>query len=239
MSDRSNQPSCTQGGASLSPQTKLRLFADSAGYCQNPACELPLFSDDLEADLHFAEVAHIIASKDLGPRANSRIPRSIRHGYANLILLCPNCHTIVDKAPGVYTGELLRKWKVAHVERIRRTFGHECDSRAAARAKVKPILDANRRIFDLYGPNREYRFNPEAEEAHVWRRKVIAQVIPNNLMILRIVDANWRFLSEYERETVEAFRQHVDDLSARHLSDCDLIARQFPDDMNEVLKCPY
>jgi len=39
--------------------------------------------------------------------------------YENLILLCPTCHTKVDKAPDhVYPRELLLKWKADHEGKV-------------------------------------------------------------------------------------------------------------------------
>ena len=235
MTSRQRQRTCIHGRVSPDTQTKHRLFADSAGYCQNPNCELRLFSDECGADFYVAEVAHIIAAGDRGPRANPEVQPSRRNLYSNLILLCPNCHTIIDKATTIYTSELLLEWKDAHIERIKGIFGVSCDSRSDARAKIEPLLTKNRRIHELYGPDGEYRFNPEAEQAEVWRRKVKSQIIPNNYEVLHILDSNHALLYDDERATLEEFRQHVDDLSERHIGDSNSVARRFPDRMNDVL----
>ena len=227
---------CTRGQASVNTQTKLRLFADSAGYCQNPACEQPLFSDQRNADFHYAEIAHIIASSDLGPRAKPNLNSASRGDYNNLILLCPNCHTKVDKDPANHPDVLLTKWKSEHICGIRGLFGVTCESRADARAKIVPIIAANRQIHALYGPDREYRLNPEAEEADVWKRKVVSQVIPNNYRILHVLDANRKYLSDEEQVTLEVFRQHVDDLAARHIDNDDSVGRRFPGSLGNIMK---
>jgi hypothetical protein len=127
------------------------------------------------------------------------------------------------------------RWKSDHIQRVQGLFDVGCDSRADARAKIESILETNEQIHKLYGPDREYRFNPEAEEADVWKRKVISQVIPNNYRILNIVDANRKFLSYEERVTLEALRQHVDDLTARHLGDRSSVGRRFPEDARDLL----
>ena len=236
MTNRPHQRTCIHGRASPDTHTKLRLFAESAGYCQNPNCKLRLFSDKCNVNFHFAEVAHIIAAGDLGPRAKPEPPPDQRNVYSNLILLCPNCHTIIDKATTIYPSRLLSQWKSAHVEGVRSIFRVSFDSRSDARAKIEPLLTKNRRIHEIHGPDREYRFNPEAEEAEVWKRKVISQIIPNNYEILRILDSNHRLLYEDERATLEEFRQHVDDLSERHIGDSNSVARRFPEGMNDMLE---
>ena len=235
MTIRQHQRTCIHGRSSPDAQTKLRLFAESAGYCQNPNCELRLFSDKGKVDFHFAEVAHVIAAGDLGPRGKPELPPAQRNLYSNLILLCPNCHTIIDKATTIYSSKLLLCWKSGHVERIRSVFRVSFDSRSDARARIEPLLTMNRRIHELYGPDGEYRFNPEADEAVVWRRKVISQIIPNNYEVLRILDSNRGLLREAERVILEEFRQHVDDLSERHIGDSNSVARRFPKRMNDIL----
>lgn len=41
-----------------------------------------------------------------------------RNSYTNLILLCPTCHTIVDKDEAKYTVERLRAIKSAHENKV-------------------------------------------------------------------------------------------------------------------------
>ena len=83
---------CKRGKASPDAHTKLRLFADSGGYCQNPNCNVNLFLNIGEADFHIAEMAHIISAGDLGPRSKN-LTKEQKGEFLNLILLCPNCHT--------------------------------------------------------------------------------------------------------------------------------------------------
>jgi len=79
---------CSRGEATPNAHTKLRLFADSAGYCQNPACNRPLFIDAGDKNIHIAEMAHVFAAADDGPRANPILTNAERGRFENLILLC-------------------------------------------------------------------------------------------------------------------------------------------------------
>lgn len=230
--------SCSRGKASPNRHTTLRLFADSAGFCQNPACLRKLFVDTDTRNVHIAEMAHIFAANNSGPRANTTLSEEARGTYENLILLCPSCHTIIDKAPEDFPDDLLEKWKQHHIRCIAEVFGavtYSC--RSDTRKAIEPILAENRAIFQEYGPDNDYRVNPESELAQVWQRKVLSHVLPNNRKCLAVLDANRKHLFERELLTLEQFRQHVDDLEARHLGDSEtLVARRFPDGMNDILK---
>src|SRR4051812_23794593 len=105
---------CNKGRVAPTDVTKARLFADSGGYCQKPDCLAELFVDFDDRAIHVAEIAHIIAAGDRGPRANTELSVGERGDYGNLILLCPNCHTIIDKAEDKFTEGLVRQWKVQH-----------------------------------------------------------------------------------------------------------------------------
>jgi hypothetical protein len=68
--------SCPRGVAAPDQHTKLRLFAASAGYCQNPSCGFALFFDTGSKRIHIAEMAHVFAASNRGPRANDELSYS-------------------------------------------------------------------------------------------------------------------------------------------------------------------
>jgi len=227
---------CINGRINQDPDTKLRLFADSAGHCSRPGCHRYLFSDLNIANYHFGEMAHIIAASDKGPRADSNVDVEEKAEYDNLILLCPSCHTEIDKAPDAFTVELIRDWKANHKKRIIETIGiPKFDNRNEAGTYIGQILLINKVIFDNLNPNLPYRENPQAEEAVVWKRKMLSQIIPNNQRILLFLGINAHLLKNEELIIMENFRQHVDDLIERHLGDNLVIASKFPEKINDIL----
>jgi hypothetical protein len=228
---------CARGEASPTQHTKLRLFAASGGFCQRPECNDRLFLDTKSKNIHIAEMAHVFAANDTGPRANTLLTSAERGAFENLILLCPKCHSIVDKAPNDFPDHLLKEWKGRHAERIAQVFGAiEYPNRAAARSAIEPALIENLVIFNQHGPDNEYRENPESEEATVWQRKMQERVLPNNRLVLAALDANRKHLRDYEVEVLEEFRQHIDDLEVRHLGDGNLgVGRRFPAGMDAIL----
>jgi hypothetical protein len=165
-------------------------------------------------------MAHVFAASDEGPRPNPDLTPQQRGAYENLILLCPTCHVTIDKAPDAYPDALILGWKRSHKQRIADAFGaREYADRDETRAAIEPLLEENHAIFNQYGPHGAHSADPESDVAELWRRKVRARILPNNRKILAILDANRSQLTSEERNVLQRFRQHADDLEARHLGD--------------------
>jgi hypothetical protein len=229
--------SCPRGKATPDAHTKLRLFADSGGRCQNPACLADLFPTLGETNIHIAEMAHVFGASDKGPRADGKLSEAERGAYENLILLCPTCHTKIDKAEKEFPDSLISKWKKEHTDKIKEIFGVvEYASRRDARLAIEPLLAENQMVFEKYGPETEERFNPESDAPHLWKRKIITKLLPNNRQLLRIVDRNRRHLREDEARTLELFRQHVDDFEAKHLEESPSSGLRFPPEFSKVFQ---
>lgn len=228
--------SCSRGKANPTAATRIKLFADSAGYCQNPGCTQQLFHDTSNGEsIHFAEMAHMFAASDKGPRADARLSEEERGAYDNLILLCANCHRIIDKAPDDYPDALIFQWKSNRAEQLVGLFG-------AARQKtredvltlIEPLMSASAACLQVYGPGSEARFDPESDGPEIWRRKMLGVIIPNNKKILAVLDKNRTHMVPKERATLEGFRQHTEDLIARHLEGV-TGGRMYPREMNEMM----
>ncbi|APU97884.1 hypothetical protein BV902_17380 [Sphingobacterium sp. B29] len=227
---------CKYGRINPSPETKLRLFSDSAGYCSRPECDRYLFSIDGEIEYNIGEMAHIIAASTTGPRPNAKLDPSIKADYNNLILLCPNCHTEVDKAPELFPVSLLLEWKANHTGRITLLMGiPQVSNRREACKFVRKLQRQNWTVYNSLNPNLPYHEIPDAEEANVWKRKVVSQIIPNSQKILLFLDQNSNLLFDNELIIVEEFRQHLDDLIDRHLGSKSNIGSQYPIEMNNIL----
>ena len=68
-------------------------------------------------------------------------------------------------------------WKGTHIQRIAQVFGAvEYASRQSAREAIEPVLAESRTIFNEYGPDNDYRYDPESELAQVWQRKVVSRI---------------------------------------------------------------
>jgi hypothetical protein len=89
-----------------------------------------LFVQLTNANVHIGEMAHVFSASDEGPRANRILSEAERGAYENLIILCPKCHTIIDKAEQEYPGSLLLTWKREHKRRIGVLIVYENDADA-------------------------------------------------------------------------------------------------------------
>lgn len=185
---------------------------------------------------HFAEMAHIVAASDDGPRANRKVSVAERGAYENLILLCAKCHTIIDKAPDAYPEHMIQQWKETRAERLAALFGVVAyQTRAEVLAAITPAMEENKVVLDTYGPASEARFDPESEAPLAWRRKMLGTIIPNNKRIAAILDKNRHLMVGNEPKTLEVFRQHTDDLVARHLEGV-FGGQMFPKPMNAMMR---
>jgi hypothetical protein len=217
--------------------TQRRLFAASAGYCQNPGCPNQLFLDIAGESIHIAEMAHVFAANDGGPRARPDLSKEERGAFENLVMLCANCHTMVDKAPAQFPDYLIFNWKRDHAVKLQGIFGAvKFSERSDAREVVEPLLSQNYAIFDQYGPHIEAASDPESGAAEQWKRKMLTRILPNNRRILAILDANRQLLGSREKVTLEKFRQHIDDLEAFHIEGINEDASRFPAELAKVLE---
>lgn len=91
------------------------LFGKSGMYCAFPSCGQRLLEPETDADEEavLANIAHIVAHADSGPRADPTFPKSDRDKYHNLVLLCAHHHLLVDAQDNEYTAGQVRGWKDA------------------------------------------------------------------------------------------------------------------------------
>lgn len=227
--------SCSRGQASPDSHTKLKLFADSGGYCQNPDCNDNLFVNIGNSDFHIAEMAHIISAGDEGPRTDVNMPKKQKGDFSNLILLCPTCHTKIDKAESEFPEVIIKQWKRDHGQKINNVFNiKKYENRHEARQAVFPILNENKTIFNTYGPMTDERFNPESEMPRLWLSKIHLHILPNNRKLFGILESNYYLMNEEEIKTFELFKQHVLDFEARHINKESINGVQFPSKMELI-----
>lgn len=228
---------CSRGAASPDLHTQRRLFSASAGYCQNPGCVNDLFVDAEGQNIHIAEMAHVFAANDGGPRAKPALSKEERGAFENLVMLCANCHTMVDKAPDAFPDRMILGWKREHANKLQGLFGAvKFEERADARQAVEPLLAENLAIFKQYGPHIEAARNPESGTAEQWKRKMLTRILPNSKRMLAIIDANRHLLGGDEKETLEQFRQHIDDLESFHIEENREDASRFPGEFAKILE---
>lgn len=93
------------------------------------------------------EMAHIAATNSLGPRADSNMSQTERDSYKNLILLCPEHHTLIDKDENTWTVEQLLSMKKSHEEWVQAQLSKGFIWRSELR--TIHYLNVPRILFDL------------------------------------------------------------------------------------------
>jgi hypothetical protein len=227
---------CINGRINLLINAQRQLFSEAAGFCQR--CGQYLFISVGDSKVSVAEMAHIVAAQADGPRGASTLGSRERAEPGNIVLLCPTCHTLVDKAPDEFPVEMLLKWKEQRRRMLLDIVGvARYRDREEARRGIEPILRTNRHTFDEYGPLSATSDHPDDEAGHAWRRKVVEIILPNNRRLVAICDVNRELLTTPELAVVEDFRQHVDDLEARHIhGKLEPGSRQFPPGLNGIFE---
>jgi hypothetical protein len=127
----------TAAEVSKPSQTTVKtLFALSGNYCyfyrpDGQRCEEPL-TNPMWHQVK-GQIAHICADAPGGPRYDPNQTPQERHGFENLMLLCPNHHTLIDQlGPDNYPPEVLREMK-ANAEAAAPTFPVWADEAALER----------------------------------------------------------------------------------------------------------
>ncbi len=208
---------CKSGRPELTRDEERSLFSESAGTCL--ICCTTLFPGipKRERSLSVAERAHIVSHSDDGPRSDPTIPSAARSDPENLVLLCPTCHTKVDKASDSYPAEELRRQKQARQQAVARIGGTAIySSREEARHETTRLLNRNRLLFEQYGPNTEDGSLDSTEAAIAWTHRVLNEIIPNNQLLIALVEVNEDLTTWSDRRAAELLRQHTDDLERKH-----------------------
>ena len=205
---------------SISTKVQRKLLAASGGFCGNPSCHRNLFDFFETGEVQsIEELAHIIGQKEKGPRGDDELPISERDEFDNIILLCPTCHTTVDKNEHLFPKETIRKWKREHQESIETLFiTPKFDTRDKAREYVLPLLMENKAVFDKYGPFSENSVNDPMATELEWKRQSIQRIIPNNRKIEAAVTQCFSLLTDEETGLFIQFKLHREGFEYNKLS---------------------
>jgi SMODS-associated and fused to various effectors sensor domain len=112
-------------------RTLKLLWGRAAGRCAMPECRIEVFAEATDHDpiVVIGDIAHVAAVGDEGPRADDRMPAIQRNDYANLILLCKNCHSRIDGQYRTYPVHRLTDIKRDHEAWVRASLPERGRSR--------------------------------------------------------------------------------------------------------------
>lgn len=192
------------------------LWANAAGRCSFTDCKKRLTIEQSAnvTPYTLGHMAHIKGEKAGSNRYDVSQTNEERNGYKNLILLCPNHHTLIDKPENeqVYSVEVLLKMKIMHENNVsRRLEVEEFSSVEQVKNKIAIFLAENRQAWLQYGPLSDVaQKNPHSDEIYaVWIFERLSTIVPNNRIIADLLEANRNLFSRQEQAIISQFLSHV------------------------------
>ncbi|OKH18531.1 nucleotidyltransferase [Hydrococcus rivularis NIES-593] len=233
---------------SIATNIARKLWAQCGGFCQNSNCNKYLFANVEDEVVSLANVAHIIGHGKNGPRSEHELADYIdRDGIANLIMLCLECHKIVDELEDKFSVEQMQKWKTTHESKINSLFNFPqiYDERKLLE-QINDLLIENKAIFEEYGPfSKQALQGSSGDTLTIWRRRCLDTILPNNQRIVGLIEANkgnfpypwevyWQMMS-YKLHS-DSFRDNC--LLGKKVNDYKLFPREFDDFIKQSLGIP-
>ncbi len=170
---------------SISQKDIKLLWGRAANRCS--ICKTKLsqgIKSSVNSDFTIGEQAHIISEKADGPRGRSAISIDERNSYHNLILLCPNHHTEIDKNESIWSVEKLYLTKSKHELWVDETLNETSDKTALAKQMIiSSIVDSAVELC---------RF----EEWHIWTENALS---PDPNWDVHHADLIFRFMDRVNR----------------------------------------
>ena len=102
----------------------------SGNQCAHPECTETLVkpTPGKSDDLFIGRICHIYPISLKGPRGKNEFPEKKLNAPENLILLCPNHHTIVDGQYKDYPVDMLKEWKQKHESEMEKRLSEDLAS---------------------------------------------------------------------------------------------------------------
>lgn len=129
-------------------QVKQQIWFAAHGRCEFRGCNKRLYTSGVTMEkCNISNYAHIIGDSPDGPRGNE-LSKTLSKDPSNLILLCPECHDLIDSKSGEkkYTVEVLKSMKKEHEERIDFLTGI-CPNQKSLVVAYGPKLGQDNQLF--------------------------------------------------------------------------------------------
>lgn len=124
----------------ISPKQVLFLYVQAGGRCEFSGCNKYLLKHSVTQTAgNYGQLAHVVAFNEAGPRGKSPSrPRNI-NDVSNLMLLCAECHVLIDNHPSDYPVPLLRAYKRQHEDIVYYATGLKQSQKTAILCLLAPI----------------------------------------------------------------------------------------------------
>jgi hypothetical protein len=193
------------------------LWGRSGNRCA--ICKIELTQNALSSNNTFTlgEQAHIVGEKEDAARGKSQLDQKQRDSYHNLILLCPNDHTTIDRNESDWSIEKLHQIKSEHELWVTETLSETIDHvKLAQNTILAGIVDNAVTLCRLddwqnwtsYALSSDPQWSKDSpKNIYKFRKKVIAAIWPKGFDEFRRATIT---LSILLHKAVETFMEHSD-----------------------------
>jgi len=191
------------------------LWSNAAGRCSFADCgeRLTVEQAAKSAPHTLGEMAHIKGKNNGSNRYDESQTDKERDSYENLILLCPNHHTSIDKPENEeeYSVDVLIKMKTDHEASIsQRLDSVEITSIDELKEQIAVYLADNHQAWIQYGPLSESaKANPHSDEIYaIWLSERLSTIVPNNRVIVGLLNQHRKLFGKYSQAVISRFLAH-------------------------------
>ena len=147
-----------------------------------------------------------------------------------MLLLCFECHKIIDDGRAKDTVAKLRLWKKDRNNFIRQKFSQPFESFNQLKETVLPILERNYQIFKTYGPlNQDLR---DSDRHNLWLM-FEPELISNNAKIETLLGKNKELFHKGYQDKVDKFVAHAREFIETRVNSIPRI-NLFPDELLSI-----
>lgn len=200
----------------ISSKTIKILWSRAAGRCSFPGCAEVLALPECggAAPHTIGEMAHIKGRNQGANRHDLNLSQDELDSYGNLILLCPNHHTIIDtkENEGRYSVGFLHDSKSQHEAKVEEAFADgQFKTLEAIKDAIATLLYENESVWKQFGPKSEIaKLNPNSDEAYaIWKSERLGTIIPNNRRIVAALSESRDLFSRQDQAVISKFIQHA------------------------------
>ncbi|KTD48378.1 hypothetical protein Lrub_0729 [Legionella rubrilucens] len=191
------------------------LWSRTGNKCAKCRSNLTQDSNAVNLSYTLGEQAHIVGQKSNSPRGNSLLEETDRDSYHNLLILCPNCHSEIDRNIEDWPVEKLFLLKSKHELWVNETLSESDDkTKLANQLAVGSVIDAAVILCKLeeWRNWSSYALSPDPSwdrefpsNIYEFREKVIAAIWPENLDEIKRAAITFSILIH---ESIEVFLLH-------------------------------
>lgn len=192
----------------IQADTTRMLWAVSAGMCECSGCTNRLYTHHVtKENINLAQRAHIYAFSKGGKRFSRLVPRTKINDIDNLMLVCGNCHELIDSSNTDYSAEQLLLMKKEHEERIRLL------------TSIKPDLQSEVVIYNCNIGDRPIRIQEYHANESITPSFYPARITPINLSPdLRLYDSDQDFWGVMVKDLERELEAHEPSIRNKHIS---------------------